>query len=173
MNNEELSTQMSAMRSGDKNAFEKIYEDLKTPVYTIIVRMIGDTQLAEDLLQEVFLKLYRSPAAGEIRNPRAYLFQMAHHLAIDSIRSRKADASLDEMEDTVPMPEQDVALRLDVENAMQLLPSLERQIVTLHVNAGLTFGEVAKIVEKPLGTVLWRYQSAVSKLRKYLSGGAI
>ena len=98
---------------------------------------------------------------------------MAHHLAIDSIRSRKADASLDEMEDTVPMPEQDVALRLDVENAMQLLPSLERQIVTLHVNAGLTFGEVAKIVEKPLGTVLWRYQSAVSKLRKYLSGGAI
>ncbi len=173
MNNEELGAQLSALRNRDMTAFEKIYAELKTPVYTIIMRIIGDDGLAEDILQEVFIKLYHSPPAADVRNPRAYIFKMARNFAIDGARKHRLDASLDELEDTVQEPERDFALRLDVEAAMRQLPSIERQIVTLHVNGGLKFREIADIVEEPLGTVLWRYQTAVSKLRKYLSGGAI
>ena len=173
MNNKELSTQFNALRSGDINAFEKIYEDLKTPLYTIIVRIIGDFGLAEDILQEVFIKLYNSPLTNEVHNPRAYIFKMARNIAIDGIRNRRTDTSLDELEETVQEPENDLTSHLDVEAIMQKLSSIERQIVTLHVNGGLKFREIADIVGKPLGTVLWCYQTAVSKLRKYLSGGMI
>lgn len=172
MNAEELNTRLTALRSGDMTAFEEIYDQLKTPVYTIIVRMIGDEDAAEDILQEVFIKLFRSPPDPGIRNPRAYLFKIARNHAIDSMRRRRPNVSLDAMEDTVQAPEQDHAVRLDVESAMKQLPSVQRQIVTLHVNGGLRFREIADIVEEPLGTVLWRYQTAVSKLRNELSGGA-
>ncbi|NMP38234.1 MAG: sigma-70 family RNA polymerase sigma factor [Clostridiales bacterium] len=173
MNNEELSAQLSALRSGDINAFEKIYTELKTPVYIIIVRITGDNGLAEDILQEVFIKLYHSPPADDVHNPRAYICKMARNFAIDGLRKLKVNASLDELEDTVQAPEHDFEFRMDAEAAMRQLPATQRQIVSLRINCGLKFREIADITEEPLGTVLYHYQAAVSKLRKYLSGGAL
>lgn len=171
MSAEELNARIAAVRAGDMTAFEDIYAELNTPVYTIIVRMTCDTGMAEDILQEVFIKLYRSPPKQSVRDPRAYIFKMAHNLAIDSMRKRRPDVSLEALDDMIPGPEQDHTLKLDLEAAMQRLTSLQRQIITLHINGGLTFREIADIVGAPLGTVLWRYQAAVSKLRNYLSGG--
>lgn len=172
MTNDELNALLLSQRSGDITAFEKIYTELKTPVYTIIVRTVGDKDLAEDILQEVFIKLFRSPPTENVRNPRAYIFKTAQNLATDSMRKRRTEASLDELDDTAQEPEKDLALRMDVDTAMSLLTDIQRQIVTLHINGGIKFREIADIVNEPLGTVLWRYQYAVTKLRKYLSGGA-
>lgn len=173
MNTEELSTLLKTVRSGDMTAFEKIYKELKTPVYTIIVRITGDENMAEDLLQEVFIKLFRFPPTQGIHNPRAYIFKIARNLAIDDMRKQKPLVPLDEIEDTVQDSEWDFDTKSDIEAAMKQLTPLERQIVTLRINGGLKFREIADIVEKPSGTVLWRYQTAVSKLRSCLSGGRI
>ena len=75
MNNDELNQKFSAMRKGDKTAFEEIYKGLHTPIFTIISRITWDKAIAEDVLQEVFVKLYLSPPDPSITNPRGPLLK--------------------------------------------------------------------------------------------------
>ena len=166
MNDEQLKKQLQALETGDKTAFSAIYTELKTPVYTVLVRLTGDRALAEDLLQEVFLKLYRQPPRAE--KPRAYVFRMARNLAIDALRQKQPAESLEELS-----VQTDSDLKLDLEQAFERLTVQERQLVALHLSAGLTFREVAAIVERPLGTVLWQYRRAIEKLRVLLDGGSL
>lgn len=163
-----LKQQFSQIQKGDNQAFSAVYQALKIPVFTVLVRLTGDWQLSEDLLQEVFLKLYREPP--QVEQPRAYVFRMAHNLAIDTLRKRQCTDPLGE---DVLSDEPDLAVRLDLETAFSQLRVEECRVVALHLSAGLTFREVAKIVEQPLGTVLWRYRRAIGKLRNLLDGGRL
>lgn len=169
MNKQELRQKLLAMQNGDKIAFEEIYEQLKTPIYTIILRITQDNALSEDILQEVFLKLYRSPLKPQIENPRAYLFQMARNLAIDNVRKQQPRfADLESIENLAYLPADDFSLRMDIAHAMKRLPLQERQIVSLHINGELKFREIANMMDIPLGIVLWKYQKAIKWLRSKL-----
>ena len=133
-----------------------------------MVRLTGDRLLSEDLLQEVFLRIYRQPPEAE--KPRAYVFRMARNLAIDALRQKQP---CDPLEEHTLQTDPDPTLKLDLERAFARLTVQQRQLVALHLSAGLTFREVAAIVERPLGTVLWQYRKAVEKLRDYLDGGSL
>jgi len=170
MHNEELVRQLNAIRRGDMAAFETLYKDLRTPVYTIILRITWDRARSEDILQEFFTKLFVSPPKPSVKNPRAYLFQMARNLAIDSARKQAPQVPLDESAACHPL--EDTALRLDMESALKALSAQECQIVTLHVIGELKFRELSEIMQIPLGTVLWKYRQAIGKLQKILSGDA-
>ena len=167
MNDIELCAELEKVRMGDMTAFEEIYNDLKVPVMTVAVRITGDRHAAEDVLQEVFVKLFRSPPDPLIKKPRAYIFRMARNLAIDGMRKQQP-LSLEDFEDTLPSNDPDPAGRLDIEAAMQTLPLEQRQTVSLHLNGGLKFREIAKVTDAPLGTVLWRYRKAIKRLRELL-----
>ena len=167
MNDSELCERLDAVRGGDIMAFEEIYSDLKAPVMTVAMRITGDRHAAEDVLQEVFVRLYQSPPDPLIKKPRAYIFRMARNLAIDSIRVQQP-LSLEDCEDFLQSNDPDTAGRLDIEAAMRLLPLEQRQVVSLHLNGGLKFREIAHITETPLGTVLWRYQKAIKRLQEIL-----
>ena len=170
MNNEQLTHALNAIRGGDKAAFEALYKDMRTPVYTVLFRITWDKPTAEDLLQEVFIKLYCSPPKLSIKNPRAYIFRMARNLAIDNARKSTKHTSLDDAENAAHQPLDDIPLRTDIENALRALPMLDCQIVTLHITGGLKFREISDMTELPLGTVLWRYQKAIGKLQKTIGG---
>ncbi|MCH5200996.1 MAG: sigma-70 family RNA polymerase sigma factor [Oscillospiraceae bacterium] len=167
MTDEELCAKLDQVREGDMTAFEEIYCELKTPVMTVAMRITGDRHAAEDVLQEVFVKLYQSPPDPRIKKPRAYIFRMARNLAIDGIRVQQP-VSLDGYEDTLQSKDPDPAGRLDIEAALMSLPSEQRQTVSLHLNGGLKFREIADITETPLGTVLWRYRKAIKRLQDLL-----
>jgi RNA polymerase sigma-70 factor (ECF subfamily) len=77
------------------------------------------------------------------------------------VRKRRDEIDIEEAENTLYHPTDDLALQLDVEDAIMSLPERERQIVTLHINVGLTFREISTILKIPLGTVLWAYQKAI------------
>ena len=168
MTDQQLKTQLEALKTGDQQAFLKIYQELKTPVYTVLVRLTGDRLLSEDLLQEVFLRIYRQPPEAE--KPRAYVFRMARNLAIDALRQKQP---CDPLEEHSLQADHDPTVKLDLERAFARLTAGERQLVALHLSAGLTFREVASIVERPLGTVLWQYRKAIEKLRNTLDGGCL
>ena len=168
MTDQQLKTQLEALKTGDRQVFLKIYQELKTPVYTVLVRLTGDRLLSEDLLQEVFLRLYRQPPDAE--KPRAYVFRMARNLAIDALRQKRP---CDPLEEHVLQNDPDPTVKLDLERAFARLTAGERQLVALHLSAGMTFREVASIVERPLGTVLWQYRKAIEKLRNLLDGGCL
>lgn len=172
MNDDRLKEALSLLRRGDAAAFEEIYAELSAPLFTVILRITRDRELSEDLLQEIFLKLYRSPPGPDIKKPRAYLFQSARNLALDELRRRTDTLDLDQLPD-LPQPEEDTALRLDLERAFAALAQEERELVVLHLNGGLKFRELARITGTSLGTVLWRYRRAIEKLRALLNGGSL
>ena len=164
---DELRKMLADIRGGDRKAFEALYDSLKTPLFTIILRITHDKSLSEDILQEVFLKLYLLPPEPSV-NPRAYICQMARNLAVDSVRKRKPTAHLEEAESYLCHPVENLAQKMDIEDALLALPDRERQIVTLHINGELKFREVADILSLPLGTVLWAYRKAIKQLRNTL-----
>ena len=172
MNNDELRIKFMAIREGDKSAFEELYNALQVPIYTIIFRITWDKSLSEDILQETFVKLFLSPPEPQIKNPRAYIFQMARNLAIDSLRKQKQDMPLNEIENIAHQPLDNLPLRLEIDDALKTLPMQECQIVTLHIIGELKFREISKMMNMPLGTVLWKYQKALGKLRKMIVGGS-
>ena len=172
MDNEELHLRLAALRLGDKSAFEEIYDGMKTPMYTIILRITQDKSLVEDILQEVFVKLYRSPPEPS-KNPRAYLFQMARNLALDGLRKQTQFVDIEDVADATHAPDDDIPQRLDIDDAINTLSLTERQIVVLRINGGLKFREISAALGIPLGTAIWKYHAAIERLRNILSGGEI
>lgn len=166
MEDRALRSLLFAVRQGDRAAFTALYDAMSPPLYTVLFRIVGDRAAAEDLLQELFLRVYQSPP-DTARRPRAYLFAMARNLALDDLRRRRPEAALSELE---AAPAVDVDGRVDVERALSALSAADRQLVTLHLNAGLKFREIAQVMEMPLGTVLWRYRRAIELLRQELEG---
>jgi len=166
----ELAGLLDSVRCGDKAAFAVLYEKMKKPLFTIILRITRDLKLSEDILQELFLKIYLSPPENT-KNARAYMCRMAHNLALDSIKKQKPETELEALNGTgyeVWQPQDDPAVKLDIENALMSLDERERMIVTLHLNGGLKFREVAETMKIPLGTVLWVYRKAIIQLRNTL-----
>lgn len=168
MTDNELKLHLKKIAQGDEKSFEKIYADMKTPIMTVIFRIVQNKETAEDLLQEVFIKLYTSPPK-DVAKPRAYIFKTAGNLALDSLRAAKQTVSLDECAEIACADGGDPGEKLDIEQALGKLDPKKRQIVTLHINAGFKFREIAEILDIPLGTAIWRYNDAVKQLRSLLT----
>lgn len=173
MQDTQLHTLLKDLQDGDRDALEALYQEFSTPIYTIILRMTKDIPLAEDILQEFFVKLFRQPPAVIPRNPRAYLFQMAHNLTVDCLRKERPAAPLDDYAHKLSFSGTPDPERLDLERALSSLDDTDREIVLLHAAAGLKFREVAEVVALPLGTVLWRYHRTIGSLRQQLNGGTL
>lgn len=167
MTDKELQSKLYHIANGDISAFEEVYNDMKTPIMTVIARIVQNRETAEDILQEVFIKLYYSPPV-DISKPRAYIFKTASNLAVDYLRKSKQTVSLEDCEGMLYAPESDRSEKLDIERALEKLEDGERQVVTLHINGGFKFREIAEILDMPLGTAVWRYQKAVKRLRELL-----
>jgi len=171
MHDESLESLLQRLHSGDSTALEVLYAQLSTPIYTVILRTTGNPTLSEDILQDFFVKLYRQPPDPIPRNPRAYLFRMAHNLTIDCLRKEPQTAPISDYAHLLTSPNTTLTDRLDLERALTSLNTADREIVTLHAAAGLKFREVAEVTDMSLGTVLWRYRKAIGTLRDLLNGG--
>lgn len=168
----DLKEYFSRAQNGDKEAFARIYNELKQPVFTIVCRIVQSKEIAEDVTQDVFVKLFISPPDSSIRNPRAWVFQMARNLAIDALR-KKQSIDLDDVELVAEDEIGSVILRWDIEAAISRLPRDEREILTMHINAELHFNEISRIVGLSLPTTYRKYRKSIKTLRELLGGGAL
>jgi len=166
----ELRKKFDLIRRKDVKAFEEVYSDMKTPVFTVILRITRSRELSEDIFQELFVRLFTSPPGETVKKPRAYILQMAHNLAIDAVKGQPRLADIADFENLSAREADEDAY--DARQALAALPLKERRIVALHINGGLKFREIAGITGEPLGTVLWRYRKALDSLRKMLEGGS-
>lgn len=167
MNNKQLQYCFARLHHGDTEAFAEIYENMKTPVYTVIYRAVGSHEAAEDIMQELFLRLFRSPPGDEVQNPRAYIFRAAHNMAVDHLR-RQVSTPLDE---AAPCPESigdSLDRHLDIEAALRRLTEEQRQVVTLRINADLTLRQTADIMGKSMAHVHRTYHTALRTLQQLL-----
>ncbi|MBE6540899.1 MAG: RNA polymerase sigma factor [Ruminococcaceae bacterium] len=168
----DLNECFSRLRDGDKEAFTIIYEELKRPVFTVACRIVQSKETAEDITHDVFVKIYLSPPDRSVRNPRAWVFQMARNLAIDALRKKKTDDI-----DLVDIAQEDLidkaVLSWDVESAISHLPQIEREIISLHITGGLSFSCISRITGLSLPSVYRRYRKALGTLKCLLDGGIL
>lgn len=166
----DMKSALKAAMGGDRSAFCAVYEQMKTPVFTVAYRITQSHELAEDVTQDVFLKLLSLPYDPSVKNPRAFIFRIAHNSAIDALRKRR---DTDELGDYAH-PSEDclsdrVAMRLDIEKAMEYLSESEREIVSLRLNGGLTYAETARVVGMSLSAVYRTYRTALKTLQSLLN----
>ena len=146
-------------------------------IYSSVLQICRNQHIAEDITSEFFLKLRKAAAVyRESYGHKKWLLISARNLAIDFLRKHSKEIPSDSDDgDTESHPfseipdkadtEEDVSSRLTV---TQLLDSLDvnlREIVHLKIYCGLTFAEISAVLKQPQGTVAWRYQSAIKKLK--------
>ncbi len=165
---------VSRWRRGEGYAAAVLLRRHQAAVWNFLLRQVRHRALAEDLLQETFLRVHRR--LGEYEETgrfRALLFRIARNLCIDHYRrtSRLAEIELSLEPAAQGNPETDsmAGERVDrLRKAISDLPELQREVVLLHTYSGLTFREIAEIQGCPLGTTLGRMHYALKRLRKAL-----
>ncbi len=165
-------------QEGDAEAFEELYRQHSTRLYSLALRMTGSAEEAEDLLQDVFLQAHRKLRSfrGE-SSLGTWLYRLAMNLCLDHLRSRQARMgrvtdSLDDDDATEPAsagPAMPLAVnRIDLERAIGRLPEGCRAVFLLHDVEGFDHGEVAKILGISEGTSKSQVHKARVKLRAIL-----
>ena len=168
----------------DMNAFEALYDRHGDLVYSVALRVLGDTHLAQDVAQEVFLRLWRSPERFLAERGRFlnWLLSVARNRAVDEIRRRGRRFRHESPAPEPPGREvatgnaHDPALgaqladeRRVVRAALGRLPAEQRQVIELAYFGGLTQQEIANHLRQPLGTVKTRIRLGMQKLKTALS----
>jgi RNA polymerase sigma-70 factor, ECF subfamily len=174
---------VEALAGRDERALEALYNRYGDYVYSVCLRMVGDVQLAEDLSQEVFLRLWRRPDLYDMSRGRflTWLLSVARNRAIDERRSRgrrfrfesPPSETSEEMLAAAPTSEErDVAVvseeRVVVQKALATLPPEQRLAIQLAYFGGYTQQEIAQGLHQPLGTVKTRIRLGLQKLRLVL-----
>ncbi len=167
-------TMLTRIGQRDENAMEAVFRRYSGPVYSVALRVLRDSGQAEDILQEVFLQLWRKPAAF-VQNRGslgAWLVVIARNRAIDVLRRRKPSDSVDDVALTSPInvadeAERNIAMQR-VRSVIANLPEEQRRTLDLAYFEGLSHSEIASRTGDPLGTVKTRIRQALITLRKAL-----
>jgi RNA polymerase sigma-70 factor (ECF subfamily) len=163
---------LKRMGQRDENAMEDLFRRYSGAVYSVALRVLHDTGQAEDVLQEVFLQLWRNPAAfvQQRGSLGGWLVVVARNRAIDLLRRRKPS---DSVEDVVLASSVDVAEEAERNTTMQKvrkvmadLPVEQQKTLALAYFEGLSHTEIASRTGDPLGTVKTRIRQALISLRK-------
>jgi RNA polymerase sigma-70 factor (ECF subfamily) len=165
---------------GDQQAFSQLYDHSSTLLFTLAVRILGNHEEAAELLQDVYLEVWRKISRYDVGRgtPVAWLVTLTRSRAIDRLRTRTARGhrstnSLEEgiaaqVADHGPSPfetQADQELRIAVGAAVAELPLAQQQAIELAYYEGLSHVEIAERLNQPLGTVKTRIKLGMSKLR--------
>lgn len=167
---------------GDRTAFGELYDRYGKPAYSLARRICVDPGLAEDVVQEAFLALWRNPAAYDRSRGGfgTWLMTVVHHRAVDAVRRentqrRRSVPLADETSELNVTPAEGAdqaaltaVVGAEVREALQRLPEDQRQVLALAYLGGYTQIEVAALTGIPLGTVKSRTFAAIRGLRTAL-----
>lgn len=160
------------MKAGDQRAMAELYDRYSSVVYAVALRVLGDTGAAEDVLQEVFLQLWRNPGAFDSARGSlgAWLAVITRNRAIDSLRKRKPETDI---EDVIVSVAPDLASEADrsraagkVREVLGAMPSAQRTALEMAYFEGMSHSEIAGKTGEPLGTIKTRIRAGLIALRK-------
>jgi RNA polymerase sigma-70 factor (ECF subfamily) len=168
------------IQTGDRQAFEALLDAYETRVYRLALRFTDNVPDAEDVTQEIFLAIYRG--LGRFRGNSAlgtWIYRIAMNHCLEYRRKRRLEsipydeeltlASSDWREDPVQAADRQ-ELSAKVEAAINCLSPQHRDVIVLHELQGLTYQEVATMLNVPVGTVKSRLSNAFRRLRDLLGG---
>jgi RNA polymerase sigma-70 factor, ECF subfamily len=166
---------VTAIRSGDEAAMATLYDRYSSIVYAVALRVLQDTGAAEDVLQDIFMQLWRKPAAFDASrgNMAAWLAVISRNRAIDALRRRRPEKDIDNV---VVSVEPDMASDADrsraigkVRDVLETMATPQRSALEMAYFEGLTHAEIAEKTGEPLGTIKTRIRTGLLSLRKVLA----
>lgn len=185
MTDSQFDESMLRMQQGDREPLKNIYQDYIGFVYSVAFSVLQNKENAEDISADFFIRLWEQadkyrPGTGH----KAWMSRIAHNMAIDFLRKRKRETLTDEMESagedeeptrgktiydtniTNPV-EDEVISDISLKQALEALSEEERTVINMKIVGDMTFKSIAQALGQTMGTITWRYQSALRKLRKY------
>lgn len=161
-----------AVGSGDQQAMAELYKRYSSVVYAVALRVLGDTGAAEDVLQEIFMQVWRNPGAFEASrgNLAPWLAVMTRNRAVDLLRKRRPQTEISE--NTISI-EPDLASETDrgravdkVRAVLKDMPAAQRSALEMAYFEGYSHSEISEKTGEPLGTIKTRIRAGLTMLRK-------
>lgn len=174
---------LTLVAKGDRRAFGQLYDRSSQVLFTLSLKILGDREEAEDLLQEVYTEVWRKSVRYDERrgSPMAWLVMLTRSRGIDRIRARTSrghgmtesieDAPIADTQGHDPTPfdqRADAEVRAFVMKALIELPAAQRQALELSYYEGLSHSEIAERLREPVGTIKTRIKLGMSKLKTAL-----
>jgi RNA polymerase sigma-70 factor (ECF subfamily) len=164
---------------GDEKSLEVLIKRYLKPIYSFSFSFVLNQQDAEDLTQEIFLKMWRNlKKFKKEKNFKSWLFTIAKNTCFDFLRKKKRSLilnveNLEIIADFTPS----LIEMFEKENLMEKLkreieelPFKMKQVMDLYYNSGLNFREISEILGEPVNTIKSRHRRAISKLKKSILG---
>jgi RNA polymerase sigma-70 factor (ECF subfamily) len=175
---------ISLVESGDTEALAGLYDRHGRSAYSLAYRMMGDRQAAEDLVQDSFIKVWRSAKSyrAERGSVRTWILSITHNRGIDHIRSTASRRrTQDRVEMTAETTQQSEAFsetwrnsqRSQVQQALKTLPDEQLKILELAYFSGYTHAEIAEMLDLPLGTVKGRMRLGMKKIKSFFDAQGV
>jgi RNA polymerase sigma-70 factor (ECF subfamily) len=167
---------------GDRAAFDELYRRYGAAAYGLALRITAQETLAQEVVQDAFLALWRAPEAFDPARGafRSFFLSLVHHRAVDAVRrEERLRRRTERASNLEPVHGEDVAedvvevaylgvRRKEVREALDVLPPEQRQVIELAYFGGLTQTRIAEQLAIPVGTVKTRTLAAMRKLRRAL-----
>jgi RNA polymerase sigma-70 factor (ECF subfamily) len=172
---------MQLVRENDSAAFAIVYERHATAAFSLAFRMSGKRTLAEDIVQEAFLSLWRSGARYDSTrgSVRTWVLGIVHNRAIDALRrgvaqdrARVSDEGIADQLEATERTELEVGRRdeaREIRTALVGLPPDQSRVIELAYYGGFTHSEIAAMLDTPVGTIKGRMRLGLQKMRSQLS----
>jgi RNA polymerase sigma-70 factor, ECF subfamily len=163
---------VTGLKAGDQTAMAELYDRFSSIVYAVALRVLGDTGAAEDVLQDVFLQLWRNPGAFDAARGSlaGWLAVIARNRAIDALRKRRPETDI---EDVIISVTPDLASEAERQRAAEkirgvlgAMPTAQRSAIEMAYFEGMSHSEIAAKTGEPLGTIKTRIRAALMTLRK-------
>jgi RNA polymerase sigma-70 factor, ECF subfamily len=171
---------MQLVQRAEASAFEVVYDRHSGAAFSLAYRMCGARPLAEEVVQEAFLSIWRSGGRYDRHrgSVRTWILGITHHRAIDALRRgvvqdrhRASDEGIEERFEASDRTDVEVARReeaLEVRGALDVLPDEQRRAIELAYYGGFTQSEIAEMLCVPIGTVKGRMRLGMDKMRDRL-----
>ena len=164
---------VARIRAGDDDAFELLVARFQAPLFRYLHGLVGSHEHAQDLLQETFLRAYRSLAT--LDDPallRGWLYRIAHNQAVSALRRRRLISWLPlSLGQPLAAPERGSIEALHVNEALARVPVHQRAPLLLHLVGGFSYTEIAALLGQSEGTVRMRISRARAAFRAAYGGG--
>jgi RNA polymerase sigma-70 factor (ECF subfamily) len=161
-------------RSGDREALRQLYQRHVNPIYRLVLRMTGNPQDAFDLTQDTFVTAFQNMGSFDCRaRIGTWLYRIATNHSLQLFRRRRTEqkhlrAHSELAAQSTALPT--AALRAEVDDALARMSEEQRAILLLKYYEGLSYEEIAEVLECPPGTVASRLNRARDQLRRLLKG---
>ena len=164
-----LEKYIKMFKNGNQEAFDIIYKLTYRKIFFIVLPILKDKALAEDIMQDTYLKFLDKIYSYNAKNSLAYILTIAKNLAINEYNKRKREVRI--IDSDIDNFSYDAFLELSASNeemiksALSVLNNQEKNVFLLHNLENLRHREIALILNKPIGTITWIYQQALKKMK--------